>query len=77
MFFDKISLPVFLISLSIGIFFVYIFGSDRKIIYVYPTPENVNKILYKDKAYNCFKLESKEVKCPTDSSKITNIPIQK
>jgi len=77
MFLDKISIPVFLISLSIGIFFVYIFGSDRKIIYVYPTPENVNKILYKDKADNCFKLESKEVKCPTDSAKITNIPIQK
>jgi hypothetical protein len=77
MFFDKISIPVFLISLSIGIFFVYIFGSDRKIIYVYPTPENIDKILYKDKANNCFTLESKEVKCPTDSSKITNIPIQK
>jgi hypothetical protein len=77
MFFNKISISVFLISLCIGIFFVYIFGSDRKIIYVYPTPENVNKILYKDKADNCFQLDSKEVKCPTDSSKITNIPIQK
>ena len=77
MFLDKISIPVFLISLSIGIFFVYIFGSDRKVIYVYPTPENVNKILYKDKADNCFTLESKQVKCPTDSSKITNIPVQK
>jgi hypothetical protein len=77
MFLDKISVPVFLISLSIGIFFVYIFGSDRKIIYVYPTPENIEKILYRDKADNCFSLEAKEVKCPTDSSKITNIPVQK
>ena len=77
MFLNKISIPIFLISLFIGIFFVYIFGSDRKVIYVYPTPDNINRILYKDKADNCFSLESKEIKCPLDSSKITTIPIQK
>ena len=54
MFFDKISFTTFLISLAVGLFFVYIYGSDMKTIYVYPSPENVHQILYKDKADNCF-----------------------
>jgi hypothetical protein len=76
MFFDKISVTTFLISLAIGLFIVYIYGGDMKTIYVYPSPENIDKILYKDKADNCFSLEASEVKCPDDPSKIKVIPIQ-
>lgn len=47
-----------------------------KHIYVYPTPENVDKILFKDKADNCFRFEEEEIKCPTDSTLISTIPIQ-
>jgi len=76
MFFDKISVTTFLISLSIGLFFVYIYGSDVKTIYVYPSPENINEILFKDKANNCFSFEANEVKCPEDKTKIKVVPIQ-
>ena len=76
MFFDKISVPTFLISLAIGLFVVYIYGTDKKIVYVYPTPENVHQILYKDNADNCFTIESSEVKCPIDFTKIKNVPVQ-
>ena len=76
MFMKYVSLPVFLISLAFGIFFVYIFGEDLKPIYVYPTPENVNKILYQDKADNCFYFEEHVVDCPADESKISSVPIQ-
>ena len=31
-----IDLKIFIISFAIGLFFVYILGSDKKIIYVYP-----------------------------------------
>ena len=71
-----INFPVFLLSLAIGILFVYLFQPELNVIYVYPTPDNENKILYKDKTDNCFKFNAEEVECPDDKTKIKNIPIQ-
>ena len=72
---NYISIPVFLISFAVGLFFVYILGPEMKTIYVYPTPENVDKIMFKDKADNCFYFEEQEVNCPKNSF-ISKIPIQ-
>lgn len=76
MWFNYISLPIFFVSLVIGLFFVYILGPSKKTIYIYPSPENIDKILFKDKADNCFSFEQVEVDCPSDFSKISSIPIQ-
>jgi hypothetical protein len=71
-----ISFRIFLLSFVIGCFFVYLFGPERKEIYIYPSPENIDKILYKDNANNCFSYEEREVKCPKDNALIQSIPIQ-
>ena len=76
MIFDYISLPVFFVSLAIGLFFVYILGPDTKPVYIYPSPDNIDKLLFKDDANNCFKYESNEVACPKDDSKLANIEVQ-
>jgi hypothetical protein len=73
---NYVSLPIFLVSFAVGIFFIYILGPEMKTIMIYPTPENVDKILFKDKADNCFHFEETEVECPSDDSLISSIPIQ-
>jgi hypothetical protein len=71
-----INIPIFIVSLALGFFFVYITTStDRKII-VYPTHENSHLLQYRDKTNNCFSVTEKEVKCPTNPNQISKIPSQ-
>jgi hypothetical protein len=77
MFFKYISLKVFFVSLALGLLFVYLSTPSPTIIYVYPTPDNVDKVEYKDKASNCFKFKATEVKCPSNPDLIKKIPVQK
>lgn len=77
MIFDKyVSLPVFLIALTIGFVFMYITPANTSQIVVYPTPDNKDEFLYSDKADNCFMFEQVETACPADRSKIKQIPFQ-
>jgi hypothetical protein len=71
-----INLPIFIISLLIGICCVYITMPDTRKIYVYPTPENVNVLQYKDKTDTCFSFKQNEVPCPKNSSEISVVPSQ-
>ena len=70
-----INIKVFLISLLIGLVFIY-FNNDKENITVYPTPSNINSMQFKDKADNCFQYSMEKVKCPSSKSKINNIPVQ-
>ena len=71
-----ISLPVFLVSLAFGILCVYLWGVDRKIVYVFPTPENVSNVQYRDNNDTCYSYTYDKVKCPADGSLLSEIPIQ-
>ncbi len=73
---EYISIPVFILSLAIGLFFVYIWGPEIKTVHLYPTPENSGKVQYKDKSDSCFVFKAEEVTCPTDTSKITATHIE-
>mgnify|MGYP001398580903 CR=1 FL=1 len=71
-----IDFKIFIISLSFGLFLAYIFQNKKTIIYVYPTPDNIDKIFFKDKSNQCFKFTSKMTECPDDPNKISSIPVQ-
>jgi hypothetical protein len=70
-----LNLKYFLIAFGLGLFFVYSFGDVPKIVFKYPTPDNIDETQYKDSANNCYKYEANEIKCPKNKKKITNIPI--
>jgi hypothetical protein len=74
--FEYISIPVFIISLSIGLLYVYISVPNPKIIYVYPTPDNLRNFQFKDHADNCFSFKAKEVPCDKAKGSIKKIPVQ-
>lgn len=68
-----INIYIFLISLALGLLFVYLSVPTPKVIYVYPTPENIQKLEYVDKVKNCYQFKATEVKCDNQSKEI---PIQ-
>ena len=68
--FQKINMNYFLISFCIGIFVCYITKPIPKIIFKYPTPNNVKDTIFTDKHENCYKYESETVECPIDKNKI-------
>jgi hypothetical protein len=49
---------------------------DLRTVYVYPTPENVSLLQYKDKTGTCFSFSQEEVTCPTDPNDISKVPVQ-
>lgn len=76
MFTKFINLPVFIISFIIGFVFINLSVPATTTVFVYPTPDNIRKIEYIDKAGNCFEYIGDNVDCPDDVSKIKNIPPQ-
>ena len=71
-----VNIPVFLISFAFGVFAVYVTLPDVKKIMVYPTPDNIDYIQYKDKANNCFRFRESKVKCPVHEKMISEVPVQ-
>ena len=75
-FMKYVNVPVFILSLVIGIFFVYVTIPDIRKIYVYPSPDNIDVLQYKDMTNTCFQFKQKEVTCPKNEKDIFKVPSQ-
>jgi hypothetical protein len=71
-----IRIPIFIVSLAIGILFVYLTNPDKRKIFVYPSPDNVNNIQYKDSTGACFEFKETKIKCPENEKDISKVPAQ-
>jgi hypothetical protein len=73
MYFYFINIYLFILSFVFGLIYMYFNKNKKKDVFVYPTPDNLNKIQYKDLADNCFQFKSTPANCTNDSEVI---PIQ-
>lgn len=74
--FNDYILPLpFFIALFIGFLMCYALTPPPKVVFKYPTPENAEDTIYKDKSSNCYKYEVDEVECPKDKKLIKENPI--
>jgi hypothetical protein len=71
-----INIPVFIASLIIGLMIVYYTMPDQRKIFVYPSPENIDILQYRDKTDSCFSMKQKEVVCPKNENEIMKISVQ-
>lgn len=58
-----INIPLFIISLCIGFIFLYLKKDDKRIIMIYPTPDNYDNIQYSDYGGNTFQFSQSVVDC--------------
>ena len=70
-----ISPIAFVVSLIVGLLFGYMANPAPDVVRVYPTPENVSQLQYRDRAGVCFEYSADKVKCPANGTALT-IPVQ-
>jgi len=68
-----IYLMLFIASFLVGSIFIYLSPIKYKTVVVYPSPENLTKIQYKDSSDHCFQFSARLVDCDQTSKKI---PVQ-
>lgn len=70
-----IQLVPLLVGLVIGIIAILFVKPEQKINYKYPTPQNAQNLIYKDKNGVCFQYIPKEVDCDKNESKLKAFPL--
>ena len=74
--FKYISFKIFITSFLMGLLFLYLMGPQNKKVYVYPSPQTVDKAIFQDKAEQCFLYKEENVDCPSNKKDISMIPVQ-
>jgi hypothetical protein len=59
----RFNILAFVIAFGLGILYVYLDSPKQRMIIKYPTPYNIDKIVYKGLDEECYKFKANEVKC--------------
>ena len=73
--FGRIDLRFFLAAFAIGLLFCYLMAPTPQVVVKFPSPYNAGKVMYKDKAGECFMYKAKKEMCPRDQGLIKAQPI--
>ena len=57
----------FFCAFAIGLLACYIMTPPPTVVVKFPSPYNAGKVVYKDKAQNCFMFNADKVECPNDA----------
>lgn len=66
-----------LVGIVIGIIGILFINPEKNVIYKYPTPENAEKIVYKDKNGVCYTYKANSVDCDKNESRLKDFPLNK
>lgn len=58
-----LNIIAFILAFLFGLFYIYIDTPKERSVIKYPTPYNVNKMVYKGLNDDCYKFKATEVKC--------------
>jgi hypothetical protein len=72
---DRLNFFYFLLSFSIGLFVSYITAPQPEIILKFPSPTNAGKVVYKDKASQCYSYKAEKTECPKGKKHLKPQPI--
>lgn len=65
MIFDKLSPLYFTLAFIIGLILCFFKEPNKKIVLKFPSPTNAGRVIYKDKAGQCYKYQADKLEtCP-------------
>jgi hypothetical protein len=65
----------FFAAFAVGLLMCYVMTPPPEVVVKFPSPYNAGKVVYKDKAQNCFVYNSDEVACPKDRAHVRPQPV--
>ena len=65
----------FLLGIVVGVISVYYVTPAMSTVIKYPTPQEVDKLIYKDKNGVCYQYTTKEVNCDANESRLRSFPL--
>jgi hypothetical protein len=63
------------LGVVMGIIGIYYMDPSMTTVIKYPSPEMVDKLVYKDKNGVCYKYTTKEVDCDANESRMKSFPL--
>lgn len=61
---------LFIAAFAVGYGLLFLSPIEYKTVFLYPTPNNYEKIQYKDRAGTCFHLKANKVACDATAKEI-------